>query len=109
MPTVCGRYHCRALEHWTPQRWEGQYRQAMARHAAGVPLQPLDREAIRRAKAGEFDEQLCRKRFVTRDVHGDGYAECDRPFGHDKKCHPEFVRHVDDVDELADILGKVFV
>lgn len=47
-PVVCGRYTCRALEHWTPERWEGQHRQAMARHAAGVPLQPLDREAIRR-------------------------------------------------------------
>lgn len=45
-PVICGRMLCHAMEHWTPDDWEGRARMARARQAAGKILVrgPRDRD-----------------------------------------------------------------
>jgi len=45
-PVICGHLHCRARHDWRPDQWAGRARMATARHAAGVPLDDLDRQAL---------------------------------------------------------------
>jgi hypothetical protein len=49
--TICGQLWCRAVTDWGPDDWAGRARMANARAAAGVSLDRLDDEALRRAKA----------------------------------------------------------
>lgn len=48
-PTVCGRFACRVTE-WTLAEWEGRARMAAAREAAGIELDAIDRQALRRCR-----------------------------------------------------------
>lgn len=49
-PATCWRTPCEARSGWTPGQWEGRARMAQARLAAGVPLDGLDYDALRRAE-----------------------------------------------------------
>lgn len=50
-PPTCGMLNCRARNGWTADEWSGQARLANARQRAGVPLNDLDHEAIRRTRS----------------------------------------------------------
>lgn len=45
-PVCCGRLWCRAQLTWTAAQWEGAARMAASRHRLGLPLTPLDRQAL---------------------------------------------------------------
>lgn len=51
IPTNCGVLACRAHVEWGPDDWSGRARIASARRDAGVGLDGLDEEALRRAGA----------------------------------------------------------
>lgn len=45
-PVCCGRLYCRAQLTWTAAQWEGAARMATTRQRLGLPLTPLDRQAL---------------------------------------------------------------
>lgn len=47
-PKVCGQLRCRARGTWGREEWAGARRMAEARQRAGIELNDLDHDALRR-------------------------------------------------------------